>query len=100
MTRLPEGMPWWRRITRTLATRRRSQGILLWRNIQDRAAIESVPRLARANRAQQMEWVTSVAVTQKALITASATLHPFSLSQCSSRRTEGSRRYLDRVQYR
>ena len=27
-------------ITRTLATRRRSQGILLWRNIQDRAAIE------------------------------------------------------------
>jgi hypothetical protein len=30
-----------------------------------------------------------------ALITASATLHPFSLSQCSSRRTEGSRGDLD-----
>ena len=43
-----------------------SQGILLWRNIQDSAAMEYVPRLARSNRAQQMEWVTSVAVTQKA----------------------------------
>src|SRR5215510_1093601 len=31
----------------------------------------------------------------RALITASATLHPFSLSQCSSRRTERRWRYLD-----
>src|SRR5262249_15214161 len=31
---------------------------------------------------------------KKALIMASATLHPFSLSSCSSRRTEGRRRYL------
>src|SRR5262244_2068052 len=31
----------------------------------------------------------------EALITASATLHPFSLFQCSSRRTERRWRYLD-----
>src|SRR5215471_5580650 len=66
MTRLPEVMPWCRKITRTLATRRWSQGILLWRNIHDRAANAYVPRLARAKRAQQMELVTSTAVTQNA----------------------------------
>ncbi len=32
---------------------------------------------------------------KQALITASATLHPLSLSQCSLRRTEGSRGDLD-----
>src|SRR5713226_9050777 len=66
MTRLPEVMPWCRRMTRTLATRRWSHGILLCRNIHDRAASEYVPRLARSKRAQQMELVTSTAVTQKA----------------------------------
>src|SRR5262247_4033644 len=53
-------------MTRTLATRRCSQGILLWRNIHDRAASAYVPRLARAKRAQQMELVTSTAVIQNA----------------------------------
>src|SRR6266566_3491143 len=66
MTRLPEVRPWCRRMTRTLATRRWSQGILLCRNIQDRAASEYVPRLARSKRAQHMELVTKTAVTQKA----------------------------------
>src|SRR6266702_5859612 len=66
MTRLPEVMPWYRRMTRTLATRSWSQGILLCRNIHDRAASEYVPRLARSKRAQQMEFVTKTAVTQKA----------------------------------
>src|SRR2546430_17104819 len=66
MTRLPEVMPWCRRMTRTLATRRWSHGILLWRNIHDRAASEYVPRLARSKRAQHMELVTSTAVTQNA----------------------------------
>ena len=66
MTRLPEVRPWCRRMTRTLATRSWSQGSLLCRNIQDRAASEYVPRLARSKRAQQMEFVTKTAVTQKA----------------------------------
>src|SRR5712691_1575067 len=66
MTRLPEVRPWCRRMTRTLATRSWSQGILLCRNIHDRAASEYVPRLARSKRAQQMEFVTKTAVTQKA----------------------------------
>src|SRR5687768_18010421 len=35
-------------LTRTLAPKRSSQGILLCRNIQDKAASESVPRLARS----------------------------------------------------
>ena len=41
-----------------------------------------------------------VNMANSALITASATLHPFSLSQCSSRRTEGSRGDLDCLQDR
>src|SRR4029450_8582118 len=53
-------------MTRTLATKSSSQGILLCRNIHDKAASEYVPRLARAKRAQQMELVTSTAVTQNA----------------------------------
>src|SRR4029450_9709715 len=51
---------------RTLATKSSSQGILLCRNIQDKAASEYVPRLARAKRAQQMELVMKTAVRQKA----------------------------------
>src|SRR5712691_11168291 len=66
MTRLPEVRRWCCRMTRTLATRRWSQGILLCRNIQDRAAIAEVPRLARSKRAQHLELVTSTAVTQNA----------------------------------
>src|SRR6266850_1331213 len=66
MTRLPEVRPWCCRMTRTLATRSWSQGILLCRNIHDRAASEYVPRLARSKRAQQMEFVTKTAVTQNA----------------------------------
>jgi hypothetical protein len=61
-----EVMPWCRRMTRTLAPRSWSQGILLWRNIHDRAASAYVPRLARAKRAQQIELVTSTAVIQNA----------------------------------
>lgn len=53
-------------MTRTLATKRCSQGILLGRNIHARAAIAYVPRLARAKRAQQMALVTSTAVIQNA----------------------------------
>jgi len=36
----------------------------------------------------------------RASITASATLHPLSLARGASRWTEGSRRYLDGLQYR
>ncbi len=57
---------WCRRMPRILATKRCAQGILLWRNIQDRAAIGYVLRLARSKRAQQMEFVTKTAVIQKA----------------------------------
>ena len=53
-------------MTRTLATRSWSQGILLWRNLQDKAASEYMPRLARSKRAQHTELVTNTAVTQKA----------------------------------
>src|SRR5262245_57675492 len=53
-------------MSRTLATKSSSQGILLCRNIQDKAASEYVPRLARAKRAQQMELVINTAVRQKA----------------------------------
>src|SRR4029450_5849293 len=53
-------------MTRTLATKSSSHGILLWRNIHDKAASAYVPRLARAKRAQQMELVTSTAVIQNA----------------------------------
>src|SRR6266436_7278747 len=49
-----------------LATKSASQGILLWRNIQDKAASAYVPRPARSKRAQQRELVTSTAVTQNA----------------------------------
>src|SRR6266571_4515487 len=53
-------------MTRTRATKSSSQGIVLWRNIQERAASEELPRLARSKRAQQMELVTRTAVTQNA----------------------------------
>src|SRR5213596_4326524 len=49
-----------------LATKSSSQGILLCRNIQDKAASAYVPRPARSKRAQQMELVTRTAVTQNA----------------------------------
>src|SRR6266852_8215603 len=66
MTRVPDVRPWCRKMTRTLATRRLSQGILLCRNIQDKAASAEVPRLARSKRAQHMALVTKTAVTQNA----------------------------------
>src|SRR2546428_8556150 len=53
-------------MTRTRATKSSSQGIVLWRNIQERAASEELPRLARAKRAQQRELVIRTAVTQNA----------------------------------
>jgi hypothetical protein len=66
MTRVPEVMLWCRKLTRTRATRSLSHGILRGRNIQDKAASDEVPRLARAKRARPMEWVTKPAVTQHA----------------------------------
>src|SRR5262249_6646800 len=44
------------------------------------------------------QYVHKISDDTSALITASATLHPLSLSQCSSRRTERCWRYLDRSQ--
>jgi len=66
MTRVPEVRPWGRKRTRTLATRRVSHGSWLCRNIQDKAASEEGPRLARSKRAQHMELVTNTAVTHNA----------------------------------